>query len=81
MDLLWLTTFTLCCCYSMLLNLGLLMDIISGFLLESSIIKPVTVGNFGWSLQKPMYVTDISVVNENVCENLTFGVVSWLDIN
>lgn len=51
------------------------------FLLESQIIKPVTDGNFGWSLWKPMYVTGISVVNESVYENLTFGVIFWLDIN
>lgn len=67
----------LCCCYSVLLC----MDIISYTLLESQIIEPVTAGNFGWSLWKPMYVTGISVVNESVCENLTFGVIFWLDIN
>lgn len=74
--------FILCCCYSLLLNLGLCMDIMLFFLLlESQIIKPVTAGNFGWSLWKPMYVTGISVVNDSVCENLTFGVIFWLDIN
>lgn len=81
MDLLWLMMFVLCCCYSVLLSLGLCMDIISRFLLESQIFKPVTVGNFGWSLWKPVYVTGINVVNENVCEKLTFGMIFWLDVN
>lgn len=73
--------FILCCCYSLLLNLELYMDIMLFLLLESQIIKPVTAGNFGWSLWKPMYVTGISVVNDSVCEKFDIGVIFWLDIN
>lgn len=81
MDLFWLMIFLLCYCYSVLLNLRLCMDIISCVLLESQILKPVTIGNFGWSLWKPVYVIGINVVNQNVYGTFTFGMIFWLGIN
>lgn len=70
--------FVLCCCYSVLLNLGLCMDILSYFFVRKSDYKASNWWKF-WLVS--VETNGISVVNESVYENLTFGVIFWLDIN
>lgn len=48
---------------------------------RKSDFKASNIGNFGWSLWKPVYVIGINVVNQNVYGTFTFGMIFWLGIN